>query len=197
MAMPRRVTFPGMEPGEEVVLFLRRHWSIVARIVVFYVFLGLIPLVLGILAFQFTDLFADPSSFVYALAVLAASLFEFFLLTLFFRAWIDYYLDVWIVTNERIVNIEQRGLFNRTVSEQNLSRVQDVTHEVKGLLPTFLGYGYVYVQTAGQQERFVFEQVAHPDRVARTILELHEQYVAKHGQEGEKPPEEKVEPSRK
>lgn len=193
--MPRRVFFPGMKPEERVVLFLRRHWSIVVRLILFYLFLGLIPVVLGLLAVRYTTVLDDPTALIYTLFILAASIYELLILTLFFRAWIDYYLDVWVVTDERIVNIEQHGLFHRTVSEQRLSRVQDVTHEVQGLLPTFLRYGEVFVQTAGQAQRFVFEQVPHPDRVAKTILEIQEQYFAKHGEEeATKPREQPLQP---
>ena len=41
---------------------------------------------------------------------------------------------MWIITNDRILDIEQHGLFARTVSELRLHRVQDVTAEIKALI---------------------------------------------------------------
>ena len=86
--------------------------------------------------------------------------------------WTDIYLDVWTITNYRIINREQNGLFNRVVSKLELSKVQDVTVEQKGMVTTFLNYGDVFIQTAGEKERFVFEQVGSPFQIAKTILRL-------------------------
>jgi uncharacterized membrane protein YdbT with pleckstrin-like domain len=76
------------------------------------------------------------------------------------------------VTNDRILNIEQQGLFSRTVSELDLINIQDVTSEVKGIIPTIFNYGTVHVQTAGEAARFVFEQVPAPERIRQRILEM-------------------------
>ena len=51
-----------------------------------------------------------------------------------FIEFTDYYLDTWIVTTERIISIEQKGLFERTASELDLISVQDATAEVHGFL---------------------------------------------------------------
>ena len=98
--------------------------------------------------------------------------FFIFLWIFSFLLWIDYYFDVWIITNERIVNIEQKGLFVRHISELNFSRVQDVTATVEGLLPTVLNYGDVLVQTAGEEKRFMFRQVADPYQVKDIVMKL-------------------------
>lgn len=92
-----------------------------------------------------------------------------------FSSFVDYYLDAWILTNEKIINIEQKGLFNRVISEQRLYRVQDITSELKGIIPTFLNYGNVYIQTAGEEERFAFKQVPAPYDVVKKINVLVEE----------------------
>jgi uncharacterized membrane protein YdbT with pleckstrin-like domain len=90
------------------------------------------------------------------------NLFGMFIWITFFLIWIDYYFDVWIITNKRVVNIEQKGLFNRQVSELELARIQDITTEVTGVIPTMLNYGEVFIQTAGENPRFIFHQVPDP-----------------------------------
>ncbi|MBP6975746.1 MAG: PH domain-containing protein, partial [Candidatus Moranbacteria bacterium] len=89
-----------------------------------------------------------------------------------FLIWVDYYFDVWIITNERIVNIEQKGLFNREVSELQFSRIQDVTSVVDGFIPTILNFGDVYVQTAAEEERFVFRQIPDPYTIKDMVMQL-------------------------
>ena len=93
---------------------------------------------------------------------------------MFFILWIDFYLDAWIVTNERIININQKGFFNRDISELKLTKIQDVTSEIVGFIPTILGYGNIYVQTAAEMERFAFYQIPNPNEVKNIIVQLQE-----------------------
>jgi hypothetical protein len=97
-----------------------------------------------------------------------------------FANFIDYYLDVWIVTNERVINIEQKGLFSREVSEKELHKMQDITSDVDGFWATMLNYGDVYIQTAGEKERFVFKHIPFADEVARRISNLVSEYQKMH-----------------
>lgn len=71
--------------------------------------------------------------------------------------------------------MEQNGLFSREVSELELEKIQDVTTEVLGIIPTFLDYGHVYIQTAGEKERFIFASVPAPYRIKDTIMNLQKQ----------------------
>ena len=88
--------------------------------------------------------------------------------------WVMYYLNMQIITNQRIVDITQDSLIHHTISELHLSHIEDVTAEVDGLLGTFLDYGNVYVQTAAETERFVFDRVPNPTAVEKMILDLYE-----------------------
>ncbi len=83
-----------------------------------------------------------------------------------------YALDVWIVTDRRIIDSTQHGFFNRTISELHLSRVQDISTQTKGIIPTFLKFGDLQVQTAGTEEKFKFFQIPNPGKVKDTIMKL-------------------------
>jgi uncharacterized membrane protein YdbT with pleckstrin-like domain len=110
----------------------------------------------------------------YPLIIIGVSAYYLFVWLFFFFSFIDYYLDVWIITSERIIAIEQKGFFSRTIAEQRLYRIQDVTSDLKGILPTILNYGQVHVQTAGEVERFVFSQVPDPEGIRSVIIKLAE-----------------------
>ncbi|MFH1621023.1 MAG: PH domain-containing protein [Patescibacteria group bacterium] len=110
----------------------------------------------------------------FAIFIMSASLFFLFGLLFLFQYFLDYWCDVFIVTDKRILDIEQKGLFSRTVSELRLYRTQDVTTEVKGIMHSIFDYGDVFIQTAGEKQRFVFEDVPHPTQIAKLILELSE-----------------------
>lgn len=158
---------------EKVVFLLRRHPLTFLADVALIAVLGAVPVALyfGIqrLAPAFlTDRFMRPA------IVLLGSGYVLVIWTFFMTRFVDYYLDTWIVTNDKILNVEQNGLFSRTVSELDLAKVQDVTSEVKGIVPTIFNYGNLYIQTAGEVERFIFEQVPHPDDIRKQILDLVE-----------------------
>src|SRR4030065_1642089 len=156
----KKFHFAGQKNGEEIVLVVHRHWFNILE-QMFLILLMLIALVSGAiyLPLVFPALVVSPwhSFFAFLENIFAMAIWMFF-----FLIWIDYYLDVWIITDLRIVNIEQKGLFPSSVSELELSRIQDITTEVIGIIPTFLNYGDVFVQTAAETERFLFRQVPDP-----------------------------------
>lgn len=170
---------PGGQADEKIVILLRRHWMNLLGLAFSFVFVLILP-VAAYLVIQVASpaFFEDPIRT--TLLVLGGSIFFLYAWLFLYQNYIDYYLDIWIATNNRILNIEQHGLFARTVSELRLHRVQDVTAEVHGFLHTMLDYGNVHIQTAGEKERFQFEDVPHPNHVAKIILDLAEQERKKH-----------------
>ena len=188
--MPHKFYLPHALPNERIILLVRRHWFVLFIRCLLWGIVGLLPLALALLLPG--DLQGMAGSVIgYPLLVIGLSLYYLFLWLFVLNTFVDYFLDVWIVTNERILNIEQDQLFSRTASEQKLSRVQDVTSEVKGIFATFLGFGDVHVQTAGEKARFNFEQVPNPTEVARKIASLAElKRHAEHAATGNTPLEE-------
>lgn len=170
--MYEEIHFPGQLKNETVLLLLRRHWFILFTRL-FFVIISAIVLVVAY--FLFSDLSSNfQESALRSLLIFSESLATLFLWNFFFILWVDYYLDVWIVTNERIINIEQKGFFNRNISELKLTKIQDVTSEINGFIPTVLNYGNICVQTAGEIERFTFQQIPNPNHVKNVIVQLQE-----------------------
>lgn len=169
--------FPGQQPDEQEVYIFRRHKIIMAEKIFLFLIEVVIPLIIYYLLTNYTDWLEDNTSILYIIFVVLAGLYYLYIILFLFQAWIDYYLDIWIITNERIISIEQLGLFKRTISELRINRVQDVTSEVHGFLPTIFKYGNVSVQTASSEEKFNLWQVPHPDEITRKIMALQEKYI--------------------
>ena len=168
---------PSRQKDEKLIMFLRRHWILlVSR---WFIFAGLALIPIGFYFFiLYNYSWILENIFLYPLLLLLTSAYYLFILLFFFNSFIDYYLDVWIVTNQRIINIEQRGMFNREIAEHDLDRIQDVTGIQKGFFQTLFSYGDVHVQTAGEIQRFIFRQVDNPFEVVRklnNLIEKHEQ----------------------
>ena len=165
---------PNQRKDEEVRLFRRRHWFAVAAIGIPLATLTLTPL---LIAWFFWDViltwFAHPV--IGPVMTILASMYFLSIWLLSFIEFTDFYLDTWIVTTERIINVEQRGLFHRTASELDLAAVQDTTAEIKGIIQTIFNYGQVYVQTAGEKGRFHFKNVSDPEHIKELVTQLVEE----------------------
>ncbi len=170
---------PNQRPGEKTRIFLRRHWVGVFKIVSITLAAAAGP-ILVLLMFSviapnfFVDPFSDASAKVFL------SIYYLAIVTFFFQEFIDYYLDTWIVTTERVINIEQHGLFNRVAAEMHLAMVQDVSAEVRGPLHTFLDYGDVHIHSAGPIKSFHFKDIPNPERVRQAILRFAEDDKHRH-----------------
>jgi len=88
-----------------------------------------------------------------------------------FGAFTDYYLDQFIITNHRIIRIDQAGFFDRQVSSLHLNRVQDVLTDIEGVFAELFGYGTLSVETAGEDPtRFRISGVAHVRHLRDLIM---------------------------
>jgi len=165
---------PNKLAGEKVVKIVRRDMVIFVKKILFLAILLLLPALFYSLVISGQYNF-EPETTAYALGVLLTSAYYLFVWIFFFFSFVDYYLDVWIITNMRIIDIEQKGFFSRVISEQRLHRVQDTSSEMEGILATVFKYGDVHVQTAGAKERFEFKQVPEPDEIRGLINRLMEE----------------------
>lgn len=164
---------PNAVPGEKIVHFLRRHPITLLPVAFGFLLVILVPAIgFGYLFLYAPNIVRDPVLF--PVIVLLSSVIFLYAWLILFQMFMDYYLDIWIVTTKRILSIEQTGLFNRVVSELRLYRIQDVTAQINGFLHTVLNFGFLEIQTAGEKTRFIFEEIPRPMTVSKSILELSE-----------------------
>lgn len=157
--------------GETAVKIIHRHPFIAIKRIIFFILLLTIPLIIIVMI---NNLFPDLASavWVWPTLLLGISGYLFFIWLLFFFSLVDYFLDIWIVTNQRIIDVRQQGFFSRSSSELRLNNIQDISSEIRGFLPTMLKYGNVIVETAGNQDKLFFEQVASPEQVRDLLMKL-------------------------
>ena len=165
-----------LHPNEEIKLVVHKHWFVFAGPVVLFALVGLMPLVLGS-AFLTALHQILPASFSTAIPALAAFLYFLWLLFLWLMLaleWTDYYLDVWYLTDERLIDVEQKWIFRRDEAELRLNIIQDVTVRSNGWLPTLLGFGDILVQTAGEKREFFMKNAARPQQLRDAISHLQD-----------------------
>lgn len=157
-----------LHEGEEKILEVRRHLFVFYARMFWLTVLVLLPLIIFSIFRGYLEILLNGSE-----GMVFSALYLLWILILwmsFFYQWTDYYFDVWIVTNERIVDVEQVGFFSRKVSTLQLDRIQDITVRVDGMVATFLKFGDLHIQTAGDQPMFVIKQASQPLEVKEAIL---------------------------
>jgi len=169
--MLTRYRLPNQVKGEEIIKVVRKDIFILIKKIFLSAMLAVLPFFVFYASMvSFPDLLEGEIS--YPLAVLSVSFYYLFIWLFFFFSFIDYYLDVWVITNKRIIDVDQRGFFSRVISEQKIVNMQDVTSEAHGVMATIFKFGDVHVQTAGAKSRFVFEEVPSPEGIRDLLIKL-------------------------
>lgn len=167
-----------LEEEEEILRIVHRHWFFVFKQCVVIVFSLILPMftlsalqtaipgISSLLAPYFWHII-----FIYSFWVL---LNWMILATI----WTNQYLDIWCVTNRRIVKINQVGLFNREIGSFRLERLQDINVEVKGIIATFLDFGTIHAQTASTDlQEFKESYLPKPQEIKSLILKASDQQM--------------------
>ena len=164
-----------LEENEKVIKVLRKHWFILVAKIFGPVVLLIAPYPAFLFArnnsfiMEILGTTEDAGSFVVFLAALWTLLMWSFIWTL----WTDYYLDMWTITNRRVIAIDQQGLFRRQISSFRYERLQEVEISINGIIATFLNFGTLQASTAGHDDDvsgFTFEGAPRPRKIKALIL---------------------------
>lgn len=143
---------------EEVLFVFRKHPIVMRK--------GLILAMLAILLGTLPALIKPELSYFYG--GLAAG----FLLSIlvFLPSWIGWFYSVFIVTDHRLIQITQKGLFTRSVVDLSLSQIQMINYEIAGVQATLLGFGTIMMQTYVGD--LIIHDVHHPAKVQKKLLDV-------------------------
>jgi len=144
-----------LEPGEETLKVVRKHWFVLV-VSLFGTFVMLfLPFFILFILTLFPDLLTPLHiSLAHYTKIITFCVATWSVLCLMagFMTWTHYYLDLWIITDRRIIFVDQIHFFNRSVSIFRLERLQDLEFSVKGIIPTLLNFGTISAQTASALE---------------------------------------------
>ena len=175
-ACPTDTKFEAQHDDEQVLLLMRKHpvtnlwWiALTAMFVGVPLFWGEFPLVSGVSV------------------LVRLSLVVFWYLGLAFFAIQNillWFYNIYIVTDERVIDVDFFGLLYKNINATQIRKIQDVNYSQVGMLSSVFNFGNVVIQTASEQRSadareeasaFTFAAVSNPDRVAKVIGELMEQ----------------------
>lgn len=151
-----------LREGEEPILLLRQHWAS------FLWPVGRTVICLGV-TIPFLSYI-----FMYSWLTITVIGWWGFSLIWLIISWFTWYFNLTLVTSQRIIDIEQRGMFLRRVREAPHAGIVEVTFEIKGLLATLFGYGNVYVNLGGDKKPICIEAVETPEIVKDKLSKVQE-----------------------
>ena len=171
-----------LSKNEKVEAVIRKHWLVLLGDSIGLIIIYVVPFIIYWYFFDSTitmdflidKIYFNPSPSILVFAVSAWTLLAWAKL---FAIWTDYYLDVWFITNRRIIDIEQKGFFHRDVSTFRMERIQDVTVEIRGIIATLLNFGDIHVQTAGESQEFIIKGIGRPKHVKDIIMRQTDKFV--------------------
>lgn len=113
-----------------------------------------------------------PSFFKPEMSVLGLGLLGGFVLggIVFFPSWINWKFSVYIITDQRLIQITQKGLFKRSVVDLALPQIQMVNYQINGFQETLLGFGTIVVQTYVGD--LTIHDVHHPAKIQKELLRI-------------------------
>lgn len=159
--------FEGQREGEELQFVFRRH--IIAMRKGFYGLL--IPFALAsippLIWQDKLELFLLP------IAGLVLGLF------IFAYHFIMWYFTVYIVTDQRIRQVTQKGFFGKDVVELRLSKIQNISYTIPGFSGEVFKYGTIVIQTIVGD--LVIHKVEHPNETYNKLQDAVQLAIAKEG----------------
>lgn len=162
---PKNVSLDIQQKDEKIVLVLRQH--LITQIKSITILLGTVFLIPILLSFSgFMD--ALPSKF--------AGAFDLFWIILVFglvfKSFLMWFFNVYIITDERVIDVDFASMIYRNISSAKIENIEDVTASTTGPLAAVFDYGTILIQTAGEKTQFEFEHVPQPAKVTKLINEL-------------------------
>lgn len=176
-----------LQPGEHILMSLRKHPLILVGQLIPFAILDYLPYLLPKIGVFLASLTTAPKFDYLALFSFGNPWTDFIVGVYWLFVWmgafgvfIDYFLDQWIVTDRRIIDIDQRSFWARDIITLYFSNVEDVETKIHGFFYTLFGFGTVSVESAGAEVgRMQMTGLSHPNEVRDLILREMAKYHPK------------------
>ncbi|NCU39170.1 PH domain-containing protein [Candidatus Saccharibacteria bacterium] len=161
--------FEGQREGEQLLFVFRRH--IIAMRKGFY--LLLIPFALSSI---------PPLIWQTQLELFLLPIAGFLIgLVLFLYHLLMWYFTIYIVSDQRIRQVTQRGFFGKDVVELKLSKIQNISYTIPGFTGEIFGFGTIVIQTFVGD--LVVHKVEHPDKIYNKLQDAVEKAYLREGRD--------------
>jgi hypothetical protein len=168
---PKGISFEGQKEKETIALFLRSHfiknlsWILITFVLIFLPIIILTSLSnfgLNFLSTPIASRFVTVFSLLYCLLVFSYV----------FTSFLHWFYNVFIITSQRIVEIDYSDIVIHDTSAASLTHVREVDYAQSGFVPTYFNYGNLFVRTMGDEKNFEVFSIPKPKEAAHVLKNL-------------------------
>lgn len=169
--------FKGQQQHEYIACFCRKHW------------VALVPLGFEVLLFTILTItvayvltFLENEFLIQGTILIWVAVATFFLHQ-FTLKLINYFLELLIITNHRVITLKKTLFLHNDRDAIDLAKMQDVIKTQSGLIKNILGYGEIIITLSGASITKHVMHVPNPEYLFRKINELKREYIIRRGEE--------------
>ena len=168
---PKGISFQTQKPNEVIILFLRSHFVTNLSWIIFTVILLILPLIIIFLLPIFRINFLS-SQIAVRFTVVYVLFYYLLVFSYVFISFLHWFYNVFIVSSERVVDIDYSDIVVHNIAVTNLNHIEDVNYTQSGFVSTLLNYGHLFVQTAGNERNFEAYSIPKPREATHIIGDL-------------------------
>lgn len=148
-----------LQAGETVLNVARRHPVFLWLRLAGTALAGVVPFVVVLVVIGATMGFGSTGG---RLLTGVAILWLGYWLVRFYFSWYRYNNDLWIITNQRIIDSAKNNWFHHRMASADLINVEDLAINKHGIFATAFNYGDVVCQTSGMHSNFILSGIPNP-----------------------------------
>lgn len=168
--------FKGQQKNEVVHSFCRKHWIVLVPHLIGFLCIVVFP-VLFLLFIPQDALSSIMSPFAYRIIAGIALVGITYYFHRFFLRFFAYYLQIMIITNFRVIQLDQTLFFNRNRDSIDLPEIQDIVIQQKGVIKTILNYGELTITLSSAHSSKMLTCVPNPEYFFRKINKTKREYI--------------------
>jgi hypothetical protein len=143
---PEGLPFP-LQQGEQVLTLVRRHWWFLWPRTILLALIAITPVVVTFWLLEVAGVRDDFGIFYW----IAVALWLAYWGIQAFLNWYRYHHDIWVVTNQRLIDVFRSSPLSKRIVTADLVNIQDMRVERHGITATILGYSDLICSTAGTE----------------------------------------------
>jgi hypothetical protein len=154
-----------LQSGEQVLQVCRRHWIYLWPSIFLQLLFAVVPLIVAYIVLDMAGIDGIAEQVIWGLLIVHVA----YRALKAFLTWYRYHNDIWVITNQRLIDSYKKHPFSLQLSTADLVNVQDMSVQREGLLRTMLDYGDVVCQTAAEVQAFRLAGIPDPRSVQSLV----------------------------
>lgn len=153
-----------MGPWEKIKMLIKRHWIVYVFLFWYFLWALLLSIILyNLFWFHFLNNMVN--------IILWMSFFLFL-----YIKWLNHELDLFVITNNRIIWVEKKSFLDKKTSEYSLWKIQEVNSKTKWLLANILNYWILSIKIEWKKNPMKVFYVSDSMEKAKILLNIVNDY---------------------